>query len=334
MEGFEQVVGHKKVIRHLQNAIKNRTVGHAYMFSGADGAGKNLVADLFAMTLQCEEGGIEPCGTCKSCLQMLSMNQPDVIRVTHEKAVISVDDIRSQLCSPIDILPYSSPKKIFIIDEAEKMNEQAQNALLKTLEEPPEYAVILLLANNDAAFLQTILSRVVRLPFLPAPHEEVVHFLMEKRKLPDYRAGLVAVLAGDYPGAALALSESQESEERKAEVVSLMKSLRNLGAERRIMLAKTMAAEHKKDLAEYLDLMLVWVRDLLYYKAEPQKARLMFLEEKDVIAEESGYYTYETLHGFINEIEALRTKAEENVNLEPSIWVMLERMSEQTNKML
>ena len=333
MAGFEQVVGHKKVIRHLQNAIENKTVGHAYLFSGADGAGKNLVAKLFAMTVFCEAGGTEPCGTCRSCMQVQSGNHPDVFRVTHEKNIISVDDIRSQLCGPIDIVPYQGPKKLFLVDEAEKMNEQAQNALLKTLEEPPEYAVIVLLANNDEAFLPTIRSRVVRLSFLPAPHGEVVRLLIREKHLPDYRAGLVAALAGDYPGRALTLSDSKESEERKNQVVALMKSLRNLGAEKRIELARTMAAEHKTDLDEYLDLMLVWVRDLLYYKAERKRARLMFREEQDTIAAESEYYTFETLKSFTEEIERLREKAKQNVNLEPSVWVMLEHMSNQADPM-
>ncbi len=329
MNGFEQVVGHKKVIAHLQNAIRNHTVSHAYLFDGEDGAGKNLVAKVLAATLQCEAGGTEPCGQCRSCLQMDTGNHPDVFWVTHEKSILSVDDIRTQLCDPMSILPYSGPKKIFIVDEAEKMNDQAQNALLKTLEEPPEYGLIILLTNNSETFLQTILSRVVRLPFLPAPHEDVVHFLMEKKKLPDYRAGLVAMLAGDNPGRALALSESEEFQAQKDEVVSLMKGLRNMGAEKRIATTKTLV-ERKADLPDYLDLMLVWVRDLLYYKAEPKKARLMFAAEKDAIAEESEYYTFETLSRFVAEIEELRAKMKANVNPEASVWTMLCHMAEQT----
>ena len=108
-----------------------------------------MLAGLFAKTLQCEAGGTDPCGTCRSCIQCDSGNQPDIIWVTHEKpTVISVDDIREQVNNDIIIKPYSSRYKIYIIPEAELMNPQAQNALLKTIEEPPEYAITMLLTNN------------------------------------------------------------------------------------------------------------------------------------------------------------------------------------------
>jgi DNA polymerase-3 subunit delta' len=123
-----------------------------------------MLAESFAMALQCETGKAEACMQCRSCHQAMEHNQPDIIYVTHEKPnIISVDDIRHQLNNDIVIKPYSSKFKIYIIDEAEKMNIQAQNALLKTIEEPPAYAVILLLTTNADGFLPTILSRCITL---------------------------------------------------------------------------------------------------------------------------------------------------------------------------
>lgn len=137
-------------------------MSHAYIINGEKGSGKKLLAGIFAQTLQCQEKGTEPCMHCQSCLQAQSMNQPDIIRVTHEKPnTISVEDIRGQLNGDIQIKPYSSPYKIYIVDEAEKLSPQAQNALLKTIEEPPAYAVILLLTANTGMLLPTILSRCV-----------------------------------------------------------------------------------------------------------------------------------------------------------------------------
>ena len=138
MARFSEIIGHEQIVEHLQNAIRMKKISHAYILDGEEGAGKNLLAAAFAQTLQCEKGEAEPCGQCHSCRQSESGNQPDIIRVTHEKpGSIGVEEIRAQLCSDIQVRPYSSPYKIYIVDEAEKMTVQAQNALLKTKEKPP-----------------------------------------------------------------------------------------------------------------------------------------------------------------------------------------------------
>ena len=146
MKGFKDVIGHNDIIQYIQNAVSQDKVSHAYILNGERGSGKKMLADLFAMTLQCEEHTPNPCGECHSCKQAKSGNHPDIIHVTHEKPnTISVDDIRTQVNNDIVIKPYSSPYKIYIIPEADLLSVQAQNALLKTIEEPPAYAVIFLL---------------------------------------------------------------------------------------------------------------------------------------------------------------------------------------------
>ena len=134
MAEFKDILGHEGIIAHLQNAVSMDKISHSYIMSGEDGLGKNMLADAFAKTLQCEEGGITPCGKCRSCIQAESGNQPDIIHVTQEKPnSIGVDDVREQLVDDIVIKPYSSKYKIYIIDEAEKLTVQAQNAILKTI---------------------------------------------------------------------------------------------------------------------------------------------------------------------------------------------------------
>ena len=146
MAKFSDIVGQEELKQHIRNAIEMDKVSHAYIINGERNAGKEFIARLFAMTLQCEKGGTEPCGECHSCKQAISRNQPDIIYVSHEKPnTIGVEDIRGQINNDIGIKPYSSPRKIYIMNEGEKMTPQAQNALLKTLEEPPAYAVILVL---------------------------------------------------------------------------------------------------------------------------------------------------------------------------------------------
>lgn len=189
MAGFRDIVGQEQIKEHLQNALESGKISHAYIINGEKSSGKEFIAKVFAMTLQCEAGGTEPCQECHSCKQALSANQPDIIRVTHEKPnTISVDDIRVQINNDVAIKPYSSRYKVYIVNEAEKMTQQAQNALLKTLEEPPEYAVILLLTANVNSLLPTILSRCVVLNMKPVSDTQVKKYLMEQLQIPDYKA--------------------------------------------------------------------------------------------------------------------------------------------------
>ena len=184
MAGFQDIVGQEQLKAHLQGALETQKVSHAYIINGEKSSGKEFIARIFATALQCEQGDIEPCGQCHSCRQALSGNQPDIIYVSHEKPnTISVDDIRTQVNNDVAIKPYSSRYKVYIINEAEKMTPQAQNALLKTLEEPPEYAVILLLVSNVNTLLPTILSRCVLLNMKPVRDALVKKYLMEEMQV-------------------------------------------------------------------------------------------------------------------------------------------------------
>ena len=208
MASFRDIVGHEQIIRQLQNGIRQKKVSHAYLFCGETGSGKRLMADAFAKTLLCEAGGIEACGTCKSCKQAESGNQPDLRAVVREKASLGVSEIREQVTSDAQIKPYSSAYKVYIIDEADKLTEEAQNALLKTIEEPPEYAVFLLLATKREALLPTVLSRCVTISFYPVETGKIRKFLMEKRKLPDYVAQNAAAFSGGLIGGASLKADS------------------------------------------------------------------------------------------------------------------------------
>ena len=210
MAGFSDIIGHNQIVDHLKNAIRMGKVSHAYILNGESSAGKMMLAEAFAMALQCESGNDESCMNCRSCHQAAERNQPDIIYLTHEKPnVISVDDIRHQLNNDIVIKPYSSKYKIYIVDEAEKMNVQAQNALLKTIEEPPAYGVILLLTTNADAFLPTILSRCITLNLKSVNEDLIKDYLMKKYQIPDYQADVCAAFAQGNVGKAIKLASSE-----------------------------------------------------------------------------------------------------------------------------
>ena len=224
MARFADVLGHEQTITHLKHAIQFHKVSHAYIINGEKGSGKKLLAGIFAQTLQCKKGGLEPCMECQSCKQSVSQNQPDIIRITHEKpGTISVEDIRQQLNGDILIKPYSSLYKIYIIDEAEKLTIQAQNALLKTIEEPPIYAVILLLTTNVGMLLPTIQSRCVTLHLKPVSSALIEKYLMEDLEIPDYYANICTAFAQGNVGKAKRLALSEDFKEMLSHALHLVK---------------------------------------------------------------------------------------------------------------
>ena len=230
MAGFGDIVGHEQVISHLKNAISMGKVSHAYILNGPEGAGKRMIAEAFARALQCENHDTEGCGKCRSCHQAENLNHPDIIYVNHEKPnTISVADIREQINGTIDIKPYNttSQYKVYIVDEAEKMNEQAQNALLKTIEEPPAYAVILLLTTNADAFLQTIRSRCVTLELKAVADEKIHNMLMRNYQVVDYKADVCVAFAQGNVGKAILLAGSQTFNELKDQTIRLVRKLRD-----------------------------------------------------------------------------------------------------------
>lgn len=319
---FSKIIGHERIIEHLQNAIQMQKISHAYIFNGEDGCGKNKMADCFAAALQCEQGGICACGTCKSCIQAASGNHPDIIRVNHEKAVISVDDIRKQINSDILIKPYSGKYKIYIVDEAEKLNEQAQNALLKTIEEPPEYAVILLLTNNSNQLLPTILSRCVLLNFKPLPKEVVKKYLMEECKIPDYQAELSAVFSAGNLGKAIRYASLQEFTETKDEIIHLMKYLEDMELNE-MMEALRYFSEKKASMDECIDLMVLWFRDVLMFKATKDVNLVLYKEQINDIRKLAQNVSFEGIEEIIRALDKLRIRLKANVNFDIAVELLL-----------
>lgn len=332
MLDFRHITGHEQIIQHLREAIISGKVSHAYIFSGEDGAGKNLLANAFAVSLQCEERTDrgDACGKCRSCIQASSDNHPDIIRVTHEKASIGVDDIRIQINNDIQVKPYSSPYKIYIIDEAEKLTEAAQNALLKTIEEPPVYAVLILLANNLNALLTTILSRCITLKLKAVDKELIKQFLMSEYKVPDYQAELSAVFAQGNVGKAVKYASSDEFIELKEEVLHLLKYLDDMEIYEIIDGLKRIS-EKKDKINDYLDLMMVWYRDILMYKVTNDLNLLTYKNEYLDISRQASKRSYEGIEKIIAAIEKAKIRLNANVNFDVAIELMLFTIKENGN---
>lgn len=324
MSRFDDIVGQEQLKEHLYNALTTNKVSHAYIINGERSSGKEFIAKIFAMALQCENRqGIEPCQECHSCKQALSGNHPDIIFITHEKPnTISVDDIRSQINGDIAIKPYSSPKKIYIINEGEKMTVQAQNALLKTLEEPPEYAVILILTTNVNSLLPTILSRCVLLNMKPVRDEQIKRFLMESMEIPSYKADICTAFARGNVGKARMLANSEEFDKVKEEAITLLKYIGEMEINE-IVAAIKKINEYKFDVNDYLDILSIWYRDVLMFKATHDANDLIFREEIQYIRKVADKSTYEGIERIIDALDKSKQRLSANVNFDLTMELLL-----------
>lgn len=323
MSGFKDVIGHTDIIQYIKNAINQDKVSHAYIFNGERGSGKKLLAYLFAQTLQCEKGGDDPCYECHSCRQSVSGNHPDIITVKHEKPnSISVDDIRTQINEDIQVKPYSSKYKIYIIPEADLMTVQAQNAILKTIEEPPVYAIIILLTENAQKLLPTICSRCVMLKFRNIKDQLVKKYLMEELQIPDYKADVCTAFAQGNIGKAVMLAKSEYFNEIREDAVRLLREIDTMSVSE-LSAAVKRCSEYKLDITDYLDVLMIWYRDVLIYKATKSIDRVIFADQIKYMKERAKKSSYEGIEIILEAIEKAKARLRANVNFDLVMELLL-----------
>ncbi|WP_105618887.1 DNA polymerase III subunit [Vallitalea okinawensis] len=319
---FEDIIGYEDIKKHLQNSIRLNRLSHAYIIEGLEGSGKKLIAGTIAKTLQCEEKGDTPCNTCISCTTFDSGNHPDVIYVEQmKKKSIGVEEIRKQVQDTIDIKPYKYPYKIYIIDRAEKLTEQAQNALLKTIEEPPGYAMILLLTKNSNSFLPTILSRCVLLNLRPQSFDIIKDYLIKSEGVPDYQADIYAQFSNGSIGLAKKLAISEEFVSMKEEMISLLTTLKTINKVERMNQYKELE-KYKDQIQSILDFMTIWYRDILFYKELGDTGYIMNKDNIDLIKEQS-HGTYESILNNLQLIEETKYKLRRNTNFQLTMEILL-----------
>lgn len=323
MKGFKDIIGHNDIIQYIQNAVSQDKVSHAYILNGERGSGKKMLADLFAMTLQCEEHTPNPCGECHSCKQAKSGNHPDIIHVKHEKPnTISVDDIRTQVNNDIVIKPYSSPYKIYIIPEADLLSVQAQNALLKTIEEPPSYAVIFLLTENVESLLPTIMSRCVMLKLRNIKTTLIKKYLMEQMQIPDYQADICAAFAQGNMGRAIMLASSEHFNEIKEEALQLLRHINEMEISEIVSAIKKIGT-YKLSVNDYFDIIMIWYRDVLIYKATKDVNGIVFADQLKYIKDRANKSSYEGIEMILDSLEKAKARLKANVNFDLVMELLL-----------
>ncbi len=272
---FKNVLGHSKPIALLQRAIRNEKVVNSYLFLGAGGIGKKVVALQFAKALNCLRGeaeGGEACDHCSSCKKIDHALHPDVLLIEPIGQGIKKEQV-IQMQRELAYKPYEGKRRVCILTAADRMAYDIPNTLLKTLEEPPLHSVIILLANNSRFILPTILSRCQPVRFHPLPIPLVSKWLMEGRGLPEAEAHLLASLSEGSPGKALEIQEEIRQIPRE-ELLKDWAGLKSLSLERIWGWVESLPSQ-RENLLLMLEVVKTLVRDLVMVKALEKEPKLI-----------------------------------------------------------
>lgn len=270
---FLDIYGHERQIAILKKAIAQKRVGHAYLFSGINGAGKRTLAGEFAKALNCERADTlhDACENCSSCLKARHASHADIIFIAAEGQFIRINAIR-EIQERMKFKPLEGGWRAVIIDDADKMNDHAANALLKTLEEPSAANILILVSSRPYSLPATIISRCRHMRFNPLPAIAVSRFLGEQRGMDRQKASLLAGLSGGSIGKALELDQEDIAAYR-AEIMQLLMKARKDDPISLLNLVSNFGQDKKK-IKQGMDIVSSCFRDALILK-ETRKAEML-----------------------------------------------------------
>ena len=249
------IIGHQHIVEQLQRTVASKRIAGAYLFVGPTGVGKETVARYFAQLIFCQQETRPPtvCGTCLACRKVDSGNHPDLQFIRPEGSLLRIGQIR-ELQKQIVYEPLEASRKVYILTDVERMNAEAENCLLKTLEEPPASSVLILLTSNIQVLLPTTRSRCQILQFHPMLAQELAAVLTDRFAVAPEQATTLAIAAGGAIGKAI--TQLEKGSVLTEEVPEILKETDLLAAFR--------LAENFKDNPETLDSLVTWYRDLLF----------------------------------------------------------------------
>lgn len=252
---FDNIVGNNKIKDFLNQSIGEQHVSHSYLFVGIDGIGKTLFAREFARKILCLNGKGD---NCESCIKWDSNNHPDFLQIEPENNTIKIEQIRS-MQEEISVKPIASNKKVFLIVNSDCMTKEAQNCLLKTLEEPPEYATIILTTSNESKLLNTIKSRCMKIPFQKIEESELEEYAKNVLNL-NLSKEFIKICEGSIGK----LLEIEEDKDIYTEINSLLDNIERYSFTTLINKAEVLYKEREKiqEILEYINVYLYNQKDL------------------------------------------------------------------------
>lgn len=311
--GFAEIIGQKKQLEILRLALAGNRLHHAYLFTGPEGVGKRTSALALAMALHCAEKNQDFCGRCAECARIKGRNHPDVrvIEPLAGKKEISIQQIR-EVEKELRYRSFSGGRKIALIDPATLMNPASQNALLKTLEEPPEGSLLILIGANAGALLPTLRSRCLRLSFGPLAPEMITHFLISDKGMQSSEAQVLAALSMGSLGAALEM-DGQELRERRRVWNGMLSALK-AGDYRGAMEAAEALAASREEALKFLEWAESWYRDLLIYAVRQKKEGLVNLDMRPELERQAAQVAVERVLLSAARAAAAARKIHRNLN--------------------
>jgi DNA polymerase-3 subunit delta' len=285
--GFSEIIGHRKQLEFLRLALANARLHHAYLFIGPQGVGKRTVAIALAKALHCSEAENDFCDGCANCKRIADLNHPDVrvIEPLGGKKEISIQQVR-EVERDLNYRSFTGKRKMMIIDPATLMNLSAQNALLKTLEEPPQDSMIILIASNAGGLLPTVRSRCLRVSFAPLMKDEVVSYLRSTRGMTGDEVEFLAAMSMGSIGVAVGLDEEEFIKKRRiwAGIVGSLKA----GDYQSAVVAAEALAVNRDEALKFLSWAESWYRDLLVYGVTQDSRELVNLDMISQIEQQSA----------------------------------------------
>jgi DNA polymerase-3 subunit delta' len=318
---FSQILGHDRQKDILRRAVASGRLAHAYLFEGPEGVGKRLMALALVRAVFCAEGG---CGTCASCRKVDHHNHPDLHLLEPDGATIKIEQIRS-LQKELSFRPLEAPKKVCLIEGAEKMNPAAGNALLKTLEEPSGSALLILLTPRPEGLLPTIRSRCQPLPFSRLPRESLREVLCDRLGIDETRGHILAALSEGSFKKALGRDRDLFLEQRR----DLLKELTALSGGSLLPLfdLAERLAEEKERLPEIIEMFQSFYRDLLLFLHGRPQQEMVNVDLMEKIRRTAARESVPSLLRKLGALAAGRRQLDRNVNRQLAMEVLLLRLA-------
>ncbi len=318
---YNNIIGHENITNSLKNAVKNNNIAHSYLFEGPKSIGKTKVAKIFAKTLLCKEQGVIPCNKCSSCLKFDSGNHPDVHIRLGEGATFKKEQIE-EIQKSIKILPYEGYRKIYILQDIDKITKQAQNSFLKTLEEPPAYVTILMTVTNSYSLLSTIISRCQVLKFTPVESGKIVKELIKTYEKSREEAEVITSFSNGIIGKAIEIAKSEEFKKIREEVISIISDA--LSSDKvQIFTLSEFFMKQKEYIEEILDIIMIWFRDVLFMKELGENKFIINKDKIEMLLSQSIKLPRGKIHSIIQTISKAKSNILANVNYELTIEIML-----------
>lgn len=325
---YSDIIGHEKIIKRLKSIVVNDKVVHAYLFRGAKSLGKMSVAKIFAKTLLCQKGGSEPCGVCPSCVKFDHANHPDMKIISKDGNSIKKAQI-DEVHSTVNLMPYESTKKVYIIENADNMTVEAQNSFLKTLEEPPKHVVIIMTCVNSYSLLQTIISRTQTYTFFSIKSTQIKQALMSKYDLDESEADFITSFSNGIIGEALNECQTDKFKDLRNKIIEIVSDIID---DKGYNLFKTTEylIENKDDIYQILDMLMIWLRDLMIIKTTRQiMPEVIINKDKiDILKRQSRKLQSKAISNVIDIVEEAKQNIKFNTNMKLNLDVMLLRLQE------